>query len=705
MLWILNSQLRCNLYSFSQGGLCKNGAVCLARQSALFTQSPMFTTAVNISPPVNMGPLRGLMFGVQKPMAYDIETRTKFLDLVNKGWKTSAAAAKVGVSRHTGWRWAEGIMGANHAEVNRRRAMDLPAPKAFSELDGAVKDLLKPEGFGEFVRAFFSTDVVPWQVDAAKRVVDALVTPKREYGVMNEPPGSGKTTFFTFLIPVWLLAGGGFEDPRKGRNYRIMLGHEVNNVAEDYVGRMRSALEMRRPWVNLDTDEEADLILAQEFGRFEPMVSEGDQRVWSQKKFFVARVGGLDIYEKEPNVQAASYKGGFIGQRVDLAVWDDLVGPENARSPDQMDKMAEWLRQLAEKRIEPNGLFLLVGQRLSSVDIYRKALDKTWAPGGGEEVQKYFHVAYPVHHEPTCDGEHRQWDALPQGDGCVLDMKRFPWEDIEQAMAEPDYRTVMQQEDADPERRLVLPEWLSGESDWLGYTGPGCYDEERDFWEHPKGVSGLVDYATVDPAAGNWWSIQWWAVQPETEHRYLIGGFRRRLPAGTSAGLLDWNERKLEHEGLMDELQRASVAAGHPIRVWVIEGNAAHKYLFQFNHFRTWREKWWGVTVIPHETQRNKLDPDLGVEGALKTPYRLGLKHLPRKRGNPEHLNFIKVFIKELTTWPDSETDDMVMGDWFGEHNMDRIKAIARRFNKPSMPELHLPPYLEAQRMEMNYAG
>ncbi len=53
---------------------------------------------------------------------------------------------------------------------------------------------------------------------------------------------------------------------------------------------------------------------------------------------------------------------------------------------------------------------------------------------------------------------------------------------------------------------------------------------------------------------------------------------------------------------------------------------------------------------------------------------------------------------QELVRYPDGPTDDGVLADWFGEHNLDRIVERARRRHvrfTPSAPDL--PPYLRRQ--------
>src|SRR6266545_3105233 len=83
--------------------------------------------------------------------------------------------------------------------------------------------------------------------DAAMRTVEALQDEsRRTYIVANEPPGSGKSTLFTCDIPLWLIAGGGFEDVLRGRALRAMLGAYGMTTSRHYVRRLRTLLESPR---------------------------------------------------------------------------------------------------------------------------------------------------------------------------------------------------------------------------------------------------------------------------------------------------------------------------------------------------------------------------------------------------------------------------------------------------------------------------
>lgn len=620
---------------------------------------------------------------------------------------------EVGMSEAWGWRQMKGLSGTGAdsiASLERKLGGSRVAdPKSWEQLDGGVRDLLHPDGFNRFCEVFLCRRPAAWRQDAAKRVVDWLLDrSEKTYVDINVFPGSGKSTLFTHDIPVWLVCGGGFEDPKRGRALRALIGHESKRIAEHYVLRIRRLLEMTRPFYDKEQALQAELVLTEAFGRFRPLVSEGEESIWAKNEFLVAQLGDVDLYEKEPTFQAASRQAGFLGERVDFYVWDDLATYKNSRNPDVAEETDHWFEDEAETRLEPGGLGLLVGQRLGPLDLHAKRLSKMWIDPEGVAHPKYRHVVFPAHNDRTCDGDHRQWDLAEEG--CLLDEYRLPWKELQKIVHEPNFRTVYQQEDSDPEAVLVLPVWLDGGQDPYGYDAPGCWDRERGFFEVPDTGAPperLISYAVVDPSASNWWAVEWWCLQPgDSPHprdwfRYLIYGRRAKLQAGGPGGFLDWDNESQDHVGLMHDLQIRSHQIGIPIRVWILEANAAHRHLFQYDHFRRWKRRFPFVNVIAHQTQRNKNDPELGVEGTLRMAYRNGLKRLPRKPGT-ETLNYTKAKVGELTRYPNSETDDTVLADWFGENNLETIARARLHEPRDELMDLSkLPPYLRRQRVEI----
>lgn len=633
-----------------------------------------------------------------------------FYRLLDEGFSPTRAGEMVRpqISSSSAARLAQG---KTRAESEMRREEKLPDPKTFAQLSTDAKAALSD--FNVACEIFLARRPSAWRRDAAMRALELITDrTKRSYEVVNIFPGAGKTTLWTHDIPFWLTAGGGTLDPAYGRAKRFLLGSYTMSVSTHYVTRLRRTFELVRPFWDKEQRREATHSVVGEFGRFKPLAAAGEEKLWTKDQFLVAQIDNRDIYEKEPTFMAASRESGFLGERFDYCAWDDLITKRNSRkflNPEFVEEFVEWFEDEAETRAEPGGVLFLVGQRLGPNDLYRNRLDYRYVDEDGAQKARYTHTVYPAHHDDLCEGagKHRQWD--PTTGGCLTDAERLPWGEIIQLQSKPNYRTVYQQEDADPESVLVQPIWLDGGSDPWEFPAPGCYDADRGWMEHPRGVGKLLDYCVVDPSGkSGYWAVEWWAIQPETKFRYLIWGTRRKMQAGLERGYLDWDPVKNEHVGLMEELQRASILGGHPIRVWVVEQNSAHVYLFQTYAYRSWRRKYPYVQVIGHETQRNKADPDMGVEAALPMPYKSGMKRLPGRTSTAwtkdelEGVSYLKVKRRELTNYPHSNTSDTVMADWFGEFNLERIVKAAKRSQPSKEQELKLPAYLMRQRMEVS---
>jgi hypothetical protein len=139
---------------------------------------------------------------------------------------------------------------------------------------------------------------------------------------------------------------------------------------------------------------------------------------------------------------------------------------------------------------------------------------------------------------------------------------------------------------------------------------------------------------------------------------------------------LDWNHNEGVFTGIAEEWWQRSVDMGHPIQYWVIESNAAQKFILQYDHFQRWSSQR-NVNLIPHYTHaRNKADPEYGVQ-MLASIYRHGQVRLPGKQGTDARPHAL-LLVSEVTKWTadghGANTDDCVMAQWFFEHNVPNLQ-------------------------------
>ena len=157
-----------------------------------------------------------------------------------------------------------------------------------------------------------------------------------------------------------------------------MIGSSTQRLAEWYTRRLRAEFErehVARAELNdqkLGLAVDAERTMQQDFGAFKPDAKE----IWRADAFTVLQPDDQPLSQKEPTWSAFGMDSGFLGGRFDLVIWDDVWDPRKMRNSESRSDMYRWWDEVAETRLEPGGLFILNGQRMSSDDIYRYALDK-----------------------------------------------------------------------------------------------------------------------------------------------------------------------------------------------------------------------------------------------------------------------------------------------------------------------------------------
>lgn len=694
------------------------------------------------------------------------EAEAWFFKQIRKGRNPYKVGEQLGANRGTVRRWTQSVTdrwsdgkdlspkevaarltgeNTDHPEAETRPVVVGRPITEFENLGPQAQQAFKE--FGYWRTRYLGRRHILWQIEMAQILMawlqEAKAKGERVRGVLNTPPGGGKTTTVTHDLPGWAIC--------RDRNIRVGLGSRTTPQATAYSRRLRNTLEKNN-------------LLNLEFGIFKPETPE----VWRQDAFIVDGVTGSaasvnyklalagfdyedphvqrrmkdpddEIHEillaiesafvageKENTVTALSHQMGFLGGRFDLLLWDDLVDNKNSKDPDQRDTLFEWWEEYAVSRLEPGGVVGLIGTRFGKYDLYRMCRDMTYTTDDDfeeellnrvhqgmtedqiaeirEDLEKelldkhgaepmtveslepdedgmiepkrmqkkvYRYVKFPAHDEGLC----RNPASLKQIDhmDCLLDPVRFRWHDLLRARESNPRKFALtyQQEDESTEDNLIQEVWLTGGVDNDGLIVPGCYNYERRLLEIPQHLEKADCYsvATVDPSALNYWSIQWWIWDAEQDKDYLIDIMRARLSADS---FMSYSTQKRQYHGVMHDWQMRSHTMGWPIGIWIVEQVAAQRYLFQ----HTWVNEWMQKTrthIKGHETAHKKSDPELGVQGLLRPIYRTGNVDLPYNQDDITTRYKVNEFKKELTEWPDAQTEDMVMGHHFLAWNRYRL--------------------------------
>jgi hypothetical protein len=140
----------------------------------------------------------------------------------------------------------------------------------------------------------------------------------------------------------------------------------------------------------------------------------------------------------------------------------------------------------------------------------------------------------------------------------------------------------------------------------------------------------------------------------------------------TAEELLGYNTTTGEYSGIMDEWQERSLRLGYPISHWIVEINAAQRFLLQHDFVRKWASRSM-VNILPHTTSRNKLDEKLGVEALLPQIFRTGNIRLPNNRITWKTM----AAVGELTSWTTDKKSgtDIVMSIWMAVLNIPNLSG------------------------------
>ena len=552
----------------------------------------------------------------------------------------------------------------------------IPRPELNEHALRAIDD------FGYFRHRYFGRWSAPWAEDAAAKLDELFATDHREYVVINIHPGVGKTT----LLHDWCA-----HRTVRDRWIRGLWGSSTQTLATRGTQRLRKTLEKTTTVKARDRDKDAGYavdaagVLAADYGRFRPL---NNSDVWRAEMFTVEQFDSDMTDEKEATWAAFGRDTEELGWRADTIVWDDLVTYRSTRSSvEQMEGFQEWFDNEAETRLEPGGLFVLMGQRLGAGDLYRYCLNKIVDEIDIDDddtarTPLYHHIVYRAHDEERCGGQHDELEPWPKS--CLLDPHRFSWKQARREMRDPQrWETVFQQGDAAGMDVLVQKLWLDGGTDPITReVHVGCFDQ-RAVCERPAVEGKLTSYITVDPSPTRWWSIQQWAYHAESEQRFLIDLYRAKLQAPE---FLDWTHGTQEWTGVLHEWVLRGEKIGLPVKVVVVEQNAAQRFLLQYEHVKRWMRQH-DVRILGHNTHENKTDEKFGVQ-TIGSLYRRGLVRLPGK-SRPQ----IKPLVQEVTTYPHGATDDCVMSQWMGEFN---LRHIVEASTPPKIVKRRRPSWLAA---------
>ena len=570
----------------------------------------------------------------RKPGKVDMpmkEAQERVLIKLAEGLTITAAMATVNRNETTFRQWV-----MKSPEFKER------SEKARLEGKGVKADLkdLKDISFPEFSEQFLDARLFPHQLNwldliegRTPRWLPAGMTyeagdPARV--LINVPPEHAKSTTITTNYVVYRIV--------TNPNTRVIIVSKTQGMARKFLGAIKTRLS-----------HPAYTKLQVAFGPNGGYKADATQ--WSADMIYLGT--GRDSGEKDPTVQALGIGSQIYGARADLIIVDDAVMGSNAH---EWEKQMEWLQKEVITRLGRYGKLIIVGTRVSPIDLYKELRNPSHWSGG---KSPFTYCAMPAVLE--FDEKPENWKTLwakttiqeneqdeadadglyPKWDGPSLFKRRSEVTPSVWAM-------VYQQEDV-VEDSIFSPTAIAGSVQGMRKRGP----LKEGTPGHPRRLEGQYTIIGLDPA----------------------------MAGATGAVVVTYNKA----DGKIYVLDCVNMTDPSPLKIqnlieeWVlkykpnelrIEINAHQKAYALDDGLRNWLSAH-GCRLESHFTGKNKWDTSFGVASmsTLFGTVRDGrhqddnIIELPSNEGSEG----LKTLVQELITWkPDTRNPtDCVMALWF----------------------------------------
>jgi hypothetical protein len=565
------------------------------------------------------------------------EDKSKVIAHVETGIEVRAAIAMVGRKPDVLKKWLTDPVFAKNLEIARTAGSDLMKVTLGSE-NGKNID------FATFSKEFLGNEVFPHQqdwIDVLEGREPSWLHPAMSYEkgnknriLINVPPEHAKSTVITVGYSTYRIA--------MDSNVRIIVVSKTLNKAREFVYSIKQRLSHPRY-----------AKLQQVYGPSGGWKEDSD--TWKTDTVYLGQEA-RDSSEKDPTLQALGIGGQIYGARADLIILDDVITTANAH---EWEKQLEWLQKEVITRLGKNGKLLIVGTRISAVDLYRELRNPEHWSGG---VSPFTRLAMPAALE--IDDDPKKWVTL-------WERSDRPWDGDEDAVPDEDgyyqkwdgpalfsrrsevtastWALVYQQQDIDDDA-IFNPTIVNACVNRMRKPGPlrmGAPGHPRD--------GQWVTLIGMDPAMAGKTALVVYAVDRQSGKRLVLDAYNMSdpTPGKIRAIIEDW------------------INTYRPVELR-IEINAHQKMYEVDEEFRQYLANK-GVRFSSHFTGKNKWDTDFGVaamQGLFGTMN--GAKH---NRDNlielpdPQYHEGIKALINQLITWKPGTRNptDVVMALWFCE--------------------------------------
>jgi hypothetical protein len=453
--------------------------------------------------------------------------------------------------------------------------------------------------------------------------------------LLNIPPNHAKSMTITIDYVTWQVC----QNP----NFRVLIVSQTQQLAADFL----YAIKQRLTHPNYEALQQA---YAAGVGFNSKTASWQATRVTFGDEL-------RESSEKDPNIEAVGIGGQIYGKRADMIIVDDAVTLKNAN---EFEKQIRWLTQDVRSRLNPTGKLIIIGTRVTAIDLYKELRSEDRYPGG---LVPWTYLAMPA--LLTTDENPEKWETLWPASDAPFDGQTetdlnedglYPrWNgrnlyNERQAMDASTWALVYQQQDISDDA-IFDPVCVRGAIDGMRKAGrlvPGHPG-------HPRDLSGFSIICGLDPAMVGDTAVVCYAIDRVSHKRYIVDAIKitRPTPAAIRQIIFDWTALYQPSE-------------------WIVEKNAFQSFLTQDEGIRQNLASR-GVLLREHHTGTNKWDSGFGV-ASMSTLFGTKQHDGKHHRDNLIHLpsdqtENIKALIEQLITWSPTTKGktDMVMALWFCE--------------------------------------
>ena len=559
------------------------------------------------------------------------EAQAKVLALLEQGSTITAAMAAVGRNDTTFRQWS--MVDEDFKEK---------ADKARLTGKGIKADLaeLKDMPFADFSEQFLDSRLFSHQlnwIDLIEGRQPSWMPEGMTYEpgdpnrvLINVPPEHAKSTTITTNYVTYRIV--------TNPNARVIIVSKTQGMARKFLGAIKTRLS-----------HPAYMKLQTAFGPNGGYKADATQ--WSADMIYLGT--GRDSGEKDPTVQALGFGSQIYGARADLIILDDVVMGSNAH---EWEKQIEWLQKEVITRLGRHGKLVIVGTRVSPIDLYKMIRSGDQWTGG---KTPFTYCAMPAVLEfdenptkwktlwPATDQQENDLDDVlenglyPKWDGPSLFKRRSE-------VAPSVWAMVYQQEDVESDS-IFPPAAIAGCVNSMRKRGPLKPDTPG----HPRRIEGTYTVIGLDPAmAGATAAVV--ATYNKADGRiYLLDciNMTEPTPAKIQTLLEEWIIKYKPQE----------------LRIEINAHQKAYVLDDVLRDFCTIH----GCQLKPHYTSKNKWDSNFGVAsmaalfGTIKDErfQDNNLIELPSNEGSEG----LKSLVQQLITWkPDTRNPtDCVMALWF----------------------------------------